>query len=56
MGATSMGVAAITDSTYALLAPRAGTALSRRRLRLMTRVSGGLLIGGRIRMARARAK
>ena len=56
MGVTSMGVAAVTDSAYALLASRAGTALSRRRMRLMTRVSGGLLIGGGVWMALARAK
>ena len=56
MGATSMGVAAVTDSAYALLASRAGTALSRRRMRLMTRASGGLLIGGGVWMALARAK
>jgi len=56
MGATAMGVAAVTDTAYALLASQAGTALSRRRLRLVTRASGGLLIGGGVWMALARAK
>ncbi len=56
MGATAMAVAAVTDSAYALMASRAGTALSRRRLRLLTRASGGLLIGGGVWMALARAK
>lgn len=56
MGATAMAVAAVTDSAYALMASRAGTALSRRRLRLLTRTSGGLLIGGGVWMALARAK
>jgi len=56
MGATARGVAAVTDTAYALLASQAGTALSRRRLRLVTRASGGLLIGGGVWMALARAK
>ena len=56
MGATAMGVAAITDSAYALLASRAGAALSRRRVRLMTRASGGMLIGGGLWLALSRTK
>ena len=56
MGATSMGVAAVTDIGYALLASQAGTALSRRRMRLMTRASGGILIGGGVWLALSRAK
>src|SRR5580658_2609153 len=51
MGATAMAVAAISDSAYALLASRAGAALSRRRVRLMTRASGGMLIGGGVWLA-----
>jgi homoserine/homoserine lactone efflux protein len=56
MGATAMGVAAVSDSGYALLASRAGAALSRRRLRLINRASGGVLIGGGLWLALSRAK
>jgi threonine/homoserine/homoserine lactone efflux protein len=56
MGATAMAVAAISDSAYALLASRAGAALSRRRVRLMTRASGGMLIGGGVWLALSRTK
>jgi threonine/homoserine/homoserine lactone efflux protein len=56
MGATAMAVAAISDTTYVLLASRAGAALSRRRVRLMTRASGGVLIGGGLWLALSRAK
>jgi threonine/homoserine/homoserine lactone efflux protein len=56
MGATAMAVAAISDSAYALLALRAGAALSRRRVRLMTRASGGMLIGGGVWLALSRTK
>jgi homoserine/homoserine lactone efflux protein len=53
MGATAM---AVSDSAYALLASRAGAALSRRRVRLMTRASGGMLIGGGVWLALSRTK
>jgi homoserine/homoserine lactone efflux protein len=56
MGATAMAVAAISDSAYAFLASRAGAALSRRRVRLMTRASGGMLIGGGVWLALSRTK
>ena len=56
MGATAMAVAAISDSAYALLASRAGAALSHRRVRLMTRASGGMLIGGGVWLALSRTK
>ena len=56
MGATSMAVAAVSDSAYALLASRAGRALSRRRVRLITRTSGGILIGGGLWLALSRSK
>jgi homoserine/homoserine lactone efflux protein len=56
MGATAMAIAAISDSVYALLASRAGAALSRRRMRLMTRASGGMLIGGGLWLALAHSK
>ncbi len=56
MGATSMAVAAVSDSAYALLASRTGRALSRRRVRLITRTSGGILIGGGLWLALSRSK
>ncbi|MCW5774400.1 MAG: LysE family translocator, partial [Rhodospirillaceae bacterium] len=46
MGATAMLLATIADGTYAVLAGRAGRALSRRRLRLISQTSGGILILG----------
>ena len=56
MGATAMAVAAISDNAYALLASRAGSALSLRRVRLMTRVSGVTLISGGLWLALSRGK
>lgn len=56
MSATAMAVAAISDSAYALLASRAGAALSRRRVRLMSRASGAMLIGGGLWLALSRSK
>lgn len=46
MGATAMAVAAISDSLYALLAARTAKLITRRRARLMSRLSGSVLIGG----------
>jgi threonine/homoserine/homoserine lactone efflux protein len=56
MGTTAMAVAAISDSAYALLASRAGAALSRRRVRLMRWAGGGVLIGGGLWLALSRSK
>jgi homoserine/homoserine lactone efflux protein len=56
MGVTAMAVAAISDSAYALLASQAGAALSRRRVRLMARASGGALIGGGLWLALSRSR
>jgi homoserine/homoserine lactone efflux protein len=56
MGATAMTVAAISDSLYAVMASGARQALTRRRARLMARASGGMLIGGGLWLALARAK
>ncbi|WP_019173949.1 LysE family translocator [Pseudaminobacter salicylatoxidans] len=56
MGATALLFAAMSDSTYALLAGRAGRALSARRVRLLSRLSGGFLIGGGLWLAFSRAK
>jgi len=46
MGATAMLFAAVSDSAYALASSRAGRMLSAKRVRLLSRVSGGFLIGG----------
>ena len=54
MGLTAMLVAAVSDSTYALAAGRAGRALSAQRVRLLSRVSGGFLIGGGLWLAFSR--
>ena len=54
MGATAMAVAAISDSFYALASGRAGRALSAKRVRLLSRVSGGFLIGGGVLLAVSR--
>jgi homoserine/homoserine lactone efflux protein len=53
---TAMAVAALSDSAYALLTGRAGTLLSRRRVRLVSRASGLCLIGGGIWLAAARSR
>lgn len=53
-GGIFMAVAAVFDSTYALLAGRAGRLLTRGRIRLVERVSGTLLIGGGLWMASLR--
>ena len=46
MGVTAMLVAALSDSFYAIASGRAGRALSAKRVRLLSRISGGFLIGG----------
>src|ERR1700719_4410305 len=56
LGVTFMVVAGLTDATYALLAGRGGTFFSGRRTRLLSRVSGGAMIGGGIWLALTRAR
>lgn len=56
LGATFMGIAAVTDAGYALLAGRARLFFSARRTRWLSRVSGGFMIGGGIWLALTRAK
>ena len=48
LGLTFMVVAAILDSGYAILSGRAGVWLTRRRVRLLEKLSGSCLIGGGI--------
>ena len=54
MGVTAMLFAAISDSAYAIASGRAGRALSTRRVRLLSRASGGFLIGGGVWLALSR--
>jgi threonine/homoserine/homoserine lactone efflux protein len=56
LGVTFMAIAAITDGLYALLAGRARSFFSARRTRLVSRVSGGFMIGGGIWLALTRAR
>ena len=54
MGVTAMVISTISDSPYALASGRAGSALSARRVRLLSRLSGGSLIGGGVWLAVSR--
>jgi threonine/homoserine/homoserine lactone efflux protein len=53
---TFMFFAGLTDATYALLAGRVRSFFSARRTRLLSRVSGGAMIGGGIWLALTRAR
>jgi homoserine/homoserine lactone efflux protein len=54
MGLTAMLFAAVSDSVYAIASGRAGRVLSAKRVRLLSRVSGGFLIGGGVWLALSR--
>jgi threonine/homoserine/homoserine lactone efflux protein len=54
LGLTAMAVALVSDGGYAVLTGRAGALLSRKRVRLVSRLSGGFLIGGGIWLALSR--
>jgi threonine/homoserine/homoserine lactone efflux protein len=56
LGVTFMVTAAITDAVYALLAGRARRFFSKERTRMVSRISGGFMIGGGIWLALTRAK
>ncbi len=56
LGFTFMVTGAVTDSIYALLAGRARLFFSKQRARLLSRVSGGFMIGGGIWLALTRAR
>jgi threonine/homoserine/homoserine lactone efflux protein len=56
LGITFMATAGITDAIYALLAGRARKFFSVRRTRLLSRVSGGFMIGGGVWLALTRAR
>jgi len=54
LGATFMAIATMFDGAYAILAGRAGRVLTRKRVQLVSRTSGAILIGGGIWLALAR--
>jgi threonine/homoserine/homoserine lactone efflux protein len=56
LGATFMVTGAITDTIYAVLAGRARLFFSGERTRLLSRISGGFMIGGGIWLALTRAR
>ena len=56
LGVTFMFFAGLTDATYALLAGRVRSFFSVRRTRLLSRVSGGAMIGGGVWLALTRAR
>src|SRR6195952_2360566 len=56
LGVTFMVIAGITDALYALLAGRARLFFSARRTRLLSRLSGGFMIGGGIWLALTRVR
>jgi threonine/homoserine/homoserine lactone efflux protein len=56
LGVTAMAVALVSDGAYAVVTGRASAMLSRQRVRLVSRLSGGFLIGGGIWLALTRAR
>jgi threonine/homoserine/homoserine lactone efflux protein len=56
LGITAMVVALLSDGAYAVLTGRAGVLLSKKRVRLVSRLSGACLIGGGIWLALARGR
>jgi threonine/homoserine/homoserine lactone efflux protein len=56
LGATFMVIAGLTDIVYAALAGRARRLFSARRTRLLSGVSGGVMIGGGVWLALTRVK
>jgi threonine/homoserine/homoserine lactone efflux protein len=56
LGLTAMAVALVSDGAYAVLTGRAGAFLSKKRIRLVSRLSGGFLIGGGIWLALTRGR
>jgi homoserine/homoserine lactone efflux protein len=56
MGVTAMVFAAGMDGSYALLAGRAARMLTASRVKLMSRISGGFLVGGGLWLVFSRSK
>ena len=56
MGATAVVVASISDGLYAILVGGAGRRISQTRIRWLSRISGGMLIGGGLWLALTRTR
>ena len=56
LGGTAIFFAALSDGAYALAAGQIGLRLTAARIRLVTRLSGGMLIGGGLWLAFSRAR
>jgi homoserine/homoserine lactone efflux protein len=56
LGVSAMLVALVSDGAYAVLTGRAGSFLSKKRVRLVSRLSGGFLIGGGVWLALTRGR
>lgn len=56
MGATAVAVASVSDSLYAILVGGAGRRISERRIKWLSRLSGGCLVGGGLWLALARSR
>jgi len=56
LGVTAMAVALFSDGAYAVLTGGAGNLLSKKRIKLVSRLGGGFLIGGGIWLALTRAR
>ena len=56
LGVTFMVIAGLTDFVYALLSGRVRQLFSARRTRILSRVSGGFMIGGGIWLALTRSR
>jgi threonine/homoserine/homoserine lactone efflux protein len=56
LGSTFMAVAAVSDTLYAVLCGGAGRRISERQVCWLSRISGGVLVGGGIWLALARSK
>lgn len=56
LGATFMVVAGLSDGAYAILTGRARALFSQTRIRLVSRISGALLVGGGVWLALARGR
>jgi len=56
LGVTAMVIALFSDGAYAVLTGRAGALLSKKRVRLVSRLSGVCLIGGGIWLALTRSR
>jgi len=56
MGATALLFGSLSDAAYALAAGRAGHMLSTRRVKLLSRIGGGFLVGGGVWLALSRVR